>query len=356
MKIFKKLILLLLEKRNILDESVLHPLEIRSILIRPLGWAIGDAVVHTAHIKQLKKLYPNAKIGVVVSSSNKIIYEHSQLVDCYVYRNLANYIQNYKKWDLLIDFENNFNSSSLIMDRVINPKYIAIFRKNHKKYYNLETVKNYNFYYPQEASNRLSHYLLNSGFNKNNDLSIEFSVLNTNCNSDARISALWQQRKFRLLLCPFGSKRKIPAKELGLFLSRSISEKAECIDIVLSYTDSASEYYQELKKYCPHLNIQLSPNLSLSEYLSLVASSDFVIAVDGGALHIACAFQKPLLSFFAKSMPNMGTWEPLLSPTIPQFKVLTKKDVGTNSNLTEDFEMSEAIIWFNRYLMEYVEI
>ncbi|RGE48749.1 hypothetical protein MHD_02040 [Mannheimia granulomatis] len=352
MKIFKKLILSLLEKRHILDDKVLHSAVINSILIRPLGWAIGDAVVHTAHINQLRKLYPNAKIGVVVASGNKIIYEHSQLVDCYIYRNLVDYIRNYKKWDLVIDFENNFNTSSLLMDRIINPEYIAIFRKYHKNHYNLDNVKNYNFYYPQEASEKLSNYLFNSGFNLNNSLSIEYSILNTQSEHDDKVSDIWTSGKYRLLLCPYGSKRKIPANELVVLLNQSIIEKAEEIDIILSYTELSQEYYQELKQNCPNLNIRLSPKMSLSEYLSLVASADFVIAVDGGALHIACAFQKPLLSFFAKSMPNMGTWEPLLLPSTPHFKVLTKNDVGTNSNLTENFELSKAINWLKHYLEE----
>lgn len=352
MKIFKKLMLSLLEKRNILDDEILHTTEINSILIRPLGWAIGDAVVHTAHIKQLKKCYPNAKIGVVAASANKIIYEHSQLVDCYVHRSFMDYIRNYKKWDLVIDFENNFNSSSLLMDRIINPKYIAIFRKYPKKYYNFDTIKNYNFYYPQAAGDKLSHYLLNSGFNSNDSLSVEYSTLITNAEFDSKTSRIWENDKFRLLLCPYGSKRHIPANELALLLNQAILENKQEIDILLSYTELSQEYYQELKQYCPHLNIRLAPQMSLGEYLSLVTSSDFVIAVDGGALHIACAFQKPLLSFFAKSMPNMGAWEPLLLPTTPHFGVLTKNDVGTNSNLTKDFDIEEAIIWLNNYLTE----
>lgn len=344
----------MLEKRSILSDEMLHSTEINAILIRPLGWAIGDAVVHTAHIKQLKKLYPNAKIGVVVASTNKVIYENSQLVDGYVYRNFLDYIRNYKKWDLVIDFENNFNSSSLLMDRLINPKYIVIFRKYHKKYYNLETIQNYNFHYPQEASNKLSHYLLNSGFNANNRLSVEYSRLTTHKNYDLQVSDIWEKGKFRLLLCPYGSQRYIPSAELAQLLNESITEN-EKIDIILSYTELSQKYYQEIKQYCPDLTIRLAPEMSLAEYLSLVASADFVIAVDGGALHIACAFQKPLLSFFAKSIPNMGAWEPLLLPTTPHFRVLTKNDVGTNSNLTEDFEIAQAIIWFKNYLIENIK-
>lgn len=353
--ILKKLMLFCLEKRAILDNSALYSKNINTILIRPLGNAIGDAVVHTAHIKQLKNSYPNAKIGVIVTSENKIIFEHSKLVDVYVYRNVFDYIKNYKKWDLLIDFENNFNSASLIMDRVLNPKYIAIFRKYNKKYYNLDTVKNYNFYYPQMDSERLSHYLLNSGFNYQQQLHLEYSCLHTLPHFDEKFSVMWESSKFRLLICPYGSKRYIPVNEMAHLLNQVIStELAKKLQIIISYTESALKYSDELATLCPNLQIQVSPKTSLSEYLSVIKSADFVIAVDGGSLHIACAFQKPLLSFFAKSMPNMGTWEPLLSATTPHLKVLTRKDVGTNSNLTKDFDLSFAIKWLNQYLEENI--
>ncbi|ACL32637.1 hypothetical protein HAPS_1018 [Glaesserella parasuis SH0165] len=46
----------------------------------------------------------------------------------------------------------------------------------------------------------------------------------------------------------------------------------------------------------------------------------------------------------------MGTWEPLLAPTIPHLRVITNDDVGSNSNLTENFDLVPAIAWFNHYL------
>lgn len=163
----KKLFLLFLDKRELKNIEILSLKNIKSILIRPLGGAIGDAVVHTAHLKQLRYLYPNARIGVIVNPHNRVIFEHSNLVD---------------------------------------------------------------------------------------------------------------------------------------------------------------------------------------EYLSLISSADLVIAVDGGSLHIACAFKKPLLSFFAKSQPNMGTWEPLVYPDVPHLKVLTYDDVGSNSNLTKNFDMTTAYEWLKKQL------
>lgn len=349
--LFKKLFLFFIEKRKILNIENLFSKKVDSILVRPLGNAIGDAVVHTAHLQQLRYLFPNAKLGVVVTPQNKEVFKHSGLVDTYVNRSIISYILNFKKWDLLIDFENNFNSSSLFMDRIINPKYIAIFRKYNKKHYNFDTVKNYDFHFPQKENERLSHYLIKSGLNRNNCLSETYSKLTTNPINDEKVSRYWKKDKLKILLCPQGSKLQIPENELAEFLNNSIpAPLLDKIDIIVGYTNTANEYTLRLRNLVPNIEINLSPKTTLSEYISLISSADFVIAVDGGSLHIACAFQKPLLSFFAKSQPNMGTWEPLLAPTIPHLCVITNDDVGSNSNLTENFDLVPAIAWFNHYL------
>ncbi|MDG6247896.1 hypothetical protein Q7456_03825 [Glaesserella parasuis] len=58
--LFKKLFLFFIEKRKILNIENLFSKKVNSILVRPLGNAIGDAVVHTAHLQQLRYLFPNA--------------------------------------------------------------------------------------------------------------------------------------------------------------------------------------------------------------------------------------------------------------------------------------------------------
>ncbi|MCK3654298.1 ADP-heptose--LPS heptosyltransferase [Pasteurellaceae bacterium Macca] len=351
----KKLMITICEKRDKLTEKDVNLKEIKSILLRPLGDAIGDATIHTAHLLQLKSIFPQATLGVVVTSQNKIIFEHSNLVDKYIHRNFFDYIKNHKKWDLLLDFENNFTSASLFMDRILMPKYIAIFKKYNKKHYNFNTIFNYNFHFPQKDNKRLSHYLCHSFFNNNNQLIPPYSHLTTDPKTDLKIEYFWEEKKYRLLLCPQGSKRQIPPQELGELLTHCIDIiQSHHIDIILSYTQTAEEYLKQLLMLYPYLKVKISPKTSLTEYLSLIASANFVIAVDGGSLHLACAFRKPLLSFFANSQPNLGTWEPLVYPNIPHFKVITKKNVGENSNLTQDFQLDSAKLWLKTYLNEQI--
>lgn len=346
----KKILLLFLQNRQ-KHPKKLNMSEVKSILIRPLGDAIGDAAVHTAHIKQLKEAFPHIKIGVLVTKNNRTVFEYSYLADELIERNFFNYIKNYKKWDLLLDFENNFNSASLFMDRVIMPKWIMIFRKYNKKYYNFNTVRSFDFYSKQDDSYPLSHYISNSQIADQAVLPAPYSVLKAN--DKASVNTLWNKNTFRLLLCPQGSKRQIPPMELANFLTESIpAELTNKIHCIISYTSSSEVYFNELKQYCSHLQLSLSPKTALPEYFSLIESADFVIAVDGGSLHLACAFNKPLISFFADCQPNLGTWTPLINPNfnIPHFKILTQNTVPY-SNDTYDFDLETGKIWFNDYLI-----
>lgn len=295
------------------------------------------------------------KIGVLITKNNKTVFKYSELVDELIECNFSNYIKNYKKWDLLLDFENNFNSSSLFADRILTPKWSMIFKKYNKKHYNFDTIKTYDFYAKQENNYPLSHYISNSPLGKKNGFPKPYSVIKVNENE---YISVWKTNKFRLLLCPQGSKRQIPPKELANFLNQSIpSELLSKIECIISYTETSEKYLEELSTHCKKINFKLSGKTSLPEYFCLLKTSDFVLAVDGGSLHLACAFNKPIISFFADCQPNVGAWEPLINPNkpIPNFKILTKTPTS-DSNATEDFYLNAGIAWFKLYLSQKLYI
>lgn len=347
----KKLLVRLLPNRQKNPINHLPIKEIRSILLRPLGYAIGDATVHTAHLAQLRTIFPNAKIGVIVKKSNETIFKSSGLVDVFVEHKYINYVVQHKKWDLLLDFENNFNSASLLADWLLMPKWIMIFRKYNKRHYHLDNIKNYDFHCNQSLNAPLSHFLNNSIFTNYVSVPEPYSVLHTSDQTQKKMTALWQLNKIRVLLCPQGSQRELPPNELAELLNQSIStQMAKHIQCILGYTPTAENYQQALAQQCT-IHTEISPQTSLAEYLALINSADIVIAVDGGSLHLACAFKKPLLSFFANSEPNLGQWQPLIYPNISHLRLVTKENKGTNSNSTEGFDLTEGIKWLQAELL-----
>lgn len=68
-------------------------LNLKSILIKPIGDAVGDAVIHTAHIQQLKKAFPWVKIGVLVSNRSSVIFVQNGVVKEIISNSLFSYIK-----------------------------------------------------------------------------------------------------------------------------------------------------------------------------------------------------------------------------------------------------------------------
>lgn len=340
----KKLIVALSKNRQKEQKSIKLS-DCKSILIRPLGSAIGDAAVHTAHLKQLKDALPNVTLGVLVTKYNSPIFEACGLVDIFIERKLSDYIKYHQKWDILLDFENNFNSASLIMDRIIDPKYIIIFRKYNKKKYNFSNIKNYDIHCIQEPNAPLSHFLSNSIFIEQLKLPEPRSILP----KFGREYSIWEENSVRVLLCPQGSKRQLPETELAELLNKVSSKLSEeqkyRVEYLLSYTNNSEDYFQKLKSLSPDLKLKLSPKTSINDYFKLIDSSDIVVAVDGGSLHLACAYQKPLLSFFANAEPNLGQWTPLVSKDVPHLRLISLTNKNNDSNDTSNFDLTNGIHW-----------
>ncbi|MDH2925851.1 glycosyltransferase family 9 protein [Lonepinella koalarum] len=359
MSLFKNLLLACLPNRrkNPIHESVLH--EVKSILFRPLGRAFGDACVHTAHLQQIRQIYPKAKIAVWVGPSNRAIFEACGVVDELIEIKIGNCFKQRKKWDLLLDFENNFNTSSLIMDLISAPKYLMIFRKYEKKHYHFNNVKHFDFNANLGEKVLFSKYVNQSILAKMATLNPAHSVVHTSPSNDEKMQKYWQScvannivaKSINILLCLQGSSREVPAVEIAEILNKSITQP-QFFQIVVSFTSAAERYQQELQALCPDLTIHLSPKTSAAEYFSLMKKADLVFAVNGGSLHLACAFDKPLLSFHANSEPTLSAWKPLLPANIPQCYLVARNPLRIHTGVDEtyNFDTAKAIAWLKQFI------
>ena len=75
----KRLIIRFCGQKKTYPDFDFHRVE--SILIRPLGDAVGDAVINLAYAKQLKTVYPHLKLGVLVTPRNSAVFYFSTLID-----------------------------------------------------------------------------------------------------------------------------------------------------------------------------------------------------------------------------------------------------------------------------------
>ena len=337
---------------------------IKSILIQPLGDAVGDAIINLAYAKQLKIIYPNIQLGVLVTNRNKNIFSSSSLIDKTIDRIPINYLIQRKKWDLLLDFNECLDSRSIIASAILSPHAIMIFKKRSRKYYSMQNIHNYDFYCPYNPEDHVVRHLHTSSFSQY--FSIPEVIPELEIPNAEKISGkLWQSKiesKIRIFLAPQGSVpfKCLPEKELSELLNLVNKNYLIETKFILCNTKNSEEYFKKLKPLCnTNIDLSISPKTSLEEYIALTASSNIVIGVDSGTVHLACALKKPLLSFYVNH--NINTWGPLHHKNVPHFMAVShsKKISSESEEISWQhrgiFPIAKAASWLNQQIATILE-
>lgn len=323
----KKLLLKLFADKK--GKAVFNPKGLKSVLIRPVGDAIGDAITLTAILKQLKTAFPGVKTGVFVTDRNRPVLEGCPFADELIPLKTVSYFKNRNKWDIFIDCTPTFTTKNIILDYVLAPRYTICLTKRDKKIYNKNTVRNYDFYADMAKTAHITEILSFTPFAPYvKDIKPEYFI-KENSAAINKVRGLWPEGKIRILLAPRGSNREISKKDLGIIVSALKDKYREKISfLILNAKDS---YALE--------GVKTTPVLNLNEYFMLVKSADVVIAVDSASVHIANAFNVPVAAVYANS-PATKLWAPLKSSR--SFVIMPPVRQNSNS-LIDGFDVNEAI-------------
>ena len=333
---------------------------VNTILLNPKD-SIGDTLMSFCYARQLKKMYPSAKLGIIVTDRNieftKLCNENEKIIDSIVKR--KDVLKNRKKWDLLLDFLSKENTKRMIWKKVLSPKITMIFgESDDKHYYNRKNLKNYDFDCTPRIETHIIDYLINSEFSKYFKIKNEkphIEILEKDIVKMEKFSKTDSEKfysKIKILLVPQGSDREMKPEEIAELLNNIENDKIKNVKIIMGKTDGSKEYYKKLISYInKDLDISLSNKFNIKEYVLFMATADLVIGVDGGAVHIASSLNKPLLSFYANNKYNLCRWSP--KTTADSLQVISKT-IG-NHNQTYNFSLSEPIKWLNAQIEKISE-
>lgn len=241
----------------------------RILVIRPGG--IGDAVLLVPFIKELKKLFPAAKIDVLCEKRNAEVFKIEEgLVNILALRNIFR-----EKYDIVFDTEQWHNFSALISYFSRCPCRVGFdTRKSRSKFYT-----------------HLAPYSRE-----------EYEAVN-----------------FLNLLKPFSSGADIkyadpPFISLPLSAQRQENTVALCLSAGVPERRWPEQNFQKLIAYLSKkgYNILLlegnKKRLSLPQAAALLAASSLYIGLDSGLLHLAYALGVPTVSLFGPGVKDK--WAP----------------------------------------------
>ena len=283
---------------------------------------IGDMVVCSPILREIKVAYPNSILHVLASQNNKEIAKANPYVDdVIVYKNRWNKLLplliklRKLKFDFAIELEAKIITKVILMLKIIRPKFILSVSKREGRYgiAPLE-IQPYDYY----TNSKLNHQrdtcldilrLLDVDYsNKQYDF---FYYKNNKKKSQDFLSG-FDSKKILVGLNTTGSslEQRISNEDISeiLFGLRSISKN---IIVFLIHKPEDNSWVKEL--ILDDQSSYVFPSYrteSILDVAALVDSLDLLITPDTSLVHIACAFNKPLLAIYKNDLDSFEAWKP----------------------------------------------
>ena len=320
---FKKLLVFLC-RRPKADPSVCS--RARSVLIRPLSPALGDGIMTTAALAQLKEALPGVRTGVIVNERNRDLFSLCPLADELVPDGLASALRQRGRWDIYLDYPRTFNTTAILFAFLLRPLLSVAFDKENKKAYTSSSVKVYDLYCPNRAMYHLNSYLKLTP--------LAFAVkepVHYVLRAPQTLNPYPQDGKINILLAPWGSTRRLEPRLLAQAVA---ANAAPDVRFWLLNTDKAEgrEYLSALQATAETADIAQGKNPSLYDFLTYIYYADGIFAIDSAAVHAACAYERPLVALYADYARNLAYFSPLALMCVD--KIVSDKEALNNDDFS----------------------
>jgi heptosyltransferase-3 len=281
---------------------------------------IGDVLLTTPLIKNLKLNFPDAKIDVVVNKGTEAMLKHNpDINEVYTYnRNEYKKLPFFKRMVKEYRFLKSFKDYDIVINTTEGDRgaFIAKF-SNAKIKIGYPVKKNrmlknvFNFQMPKPPL--LRHIIEN---NLDAVRVLEKDVY------EKRVYIYWNETDEKKVKKLLPEKKFVHIHPVSRWLFKCIKDElmAEIIDFIKSkgyeVVITASPDEKEIKKvdsilsYCKSKPLNLSGKLSLNQVAYLSFESKLFVGVDTAVMHMAAAVDTPVVAFFGPSGAfNWGPWD-----------------------------------------------
>ena len=308
---------------------------------------IGDMIVTTPIFRELKHAYPNIKISVLASQTNKDVIKYNPYVDN-IYTNYKNNILidlptllklRKEKFDVCIELEHSVIPHAIIRLKIINPKKIISIHKDGRYGVKGSEIELYDFFTKKDKDNHFGKIWLDT---------LSFFQINPNSTKyDFFLSSVEKDRA-RKFVTPLGDKIIIGINTQGSFPEKRINDN-DLRDICIGLKDqfrnihiiilATPDQLLAKKNFISKLDFDFVscsyPTYTIIDVAALIQELDFIISPDTSIVHIASSFDKPILSIHENNQDSYRLW----SPT----STLNKTIFSKSSYGIANFSLSDVI-------------
>ena len=264
---------------------------------------LGDVILATPVISEMKRLFPNAQINALVKAGNEpLLQSHKDINEVLIFskqngkwKSLVALIRSIRKtkYDIVINLH-RFGSSGLITV-CSGAKETRGFKKNP-----------FSFFF----SKRFSHVIGDGTHEVKRNLSL---IADLGANMDARPSLYptagdfsfisdFQKEPYSVVAPASVWYTKQLPKEKWIDLIRQLKTK-----VYLIGAPSDKELCNSILNQLPSQSVEnLAGRLSLMQSAALISKATRTYINDSGPLHIASAMNAPVTAFFCSTIPEFG--------------------------------------------------
>ena len=307
------------EKTNIINgDNFIENNNIKSILFLRYDGKIGDMIVNSLMFREIKKVFPDIKIGLIVRGTAIDIVKDNPNVDkIYEYhkdrkkiKDLALKIKE-EKYDLLIDFSEMLRVNQMMLINLCGARInIGIEKENWKLFDISLNIRNFNQHI-SELYIKILKFLGIKNINSSYDV---FS-------SDYLLKSLDLENKKYCVFNPYAaSKHRSFSSENIEKISKIILEKSFETLILIGNDDKI----KELKKLdiSKENKVKIIETKGMLEVAELIKGADLIVSPDTSIVHLGKAFDKKMICIYRKELGKEDRNSILWGPNSEKAKVI----------------------------------
>ena len=335
------------EKAKIVEgDNFLKDNSIKSVLFLRYDGKIGDMIVNSLMFREIKKVYPDIKIGVIArGAAIDIIKDNPNVDKIYEYykdrkkiKDLALKIKE-EKYDLLIDFSEMLRVNQMMLINLCRARInIGLDRKDWELF-DLSIESGKDFKWTEHITKRYLAYLIKLGLKKEN-IDIFYDIyLKDEKKYEVFFNEIKESKK--LILNPYGASKH---KSFNIETLENIITylKDKDIAIILTYFGDKYKELEFLEKKYKYVYIPKKIE-SILDTAILIKKGDYVISPDTSIVHIASTFNKKMITVYPPKGGKYGVDHLVWAPKSEYSRVIFCKDkVGTYDEIDiNTFNMEE---------------
>jgi ADP-heptose:LPS heptosyltransferase len=281
-----------------------------NILVIQIG-RIGDMILTTPLFSELKKLFPNSKLTVLANLKNCDVIKYETTIDrILIYKkdviNIVKIITKLKKgrFDIWIDPKYGYSKTSEFLLKICKPKQSYGYNFNKVIFSKAVPVFDKPEHYINLCLNVLKCFNIDSADYENQKPIIQIPEANQKKYAASR------NPKIIAINISAGSITRIWQKENWLKLVNEINQLHPEFEFIIIYMDREKAIVKYITDNYKDKNLKYFSSNDILEISDLISNVNLVITPDTSLVHIASAFNIPIIALYPNVKWNYERFSP----------------------------------------------